>query len=147
MTHGWWLDRTYIESSRTFEPLYDANGKQIKAASGSAFAQYGNIITRRIRWAELRAVTIGPDAPTTNGLVDDETPFSLIVGGPQNSTVTLARISGSAWEQYDNVETNIDNAILNIYSHTVRFRSGVQEMDQGMWNEMDPPPIEPEPDP
>ena len=145
MIHGWWLDRAYVETNVSFEPLRDENGRSkfIEYAGSGNYTQYGNIITTVFRFAELIAVTIGVDAPSTDLILSSGVDSGkLVVSGPQLSTIKIEPITGSAWQQYNSVETTLADGILNLFSHSVKFRCGTRTVTQGMYNELDAPPID-----
>lgn len=145
MIHGWWLDHAYVETNVDFEPLHDENGraKFAEFESSGNYSQYGNIITTVFRFAELRAVTVGVDAPSTNLIPTTGVDAGkLVVEGPQSSSIKIAPIGGSAWEQYNSVDTTLSDGILNLFAHAVTFRCGTRTVTQGTYNELDTPPIE-----
>ena len=147
MIHGWWLDHAYVETNVDFEPLLDSNGNPIAVqyVESGYYARFGNIITSQWRFAELRAVTVGVGAPSTSGLIatSGASEGSLVVGGPQSSAITIEPLADSEWEQYNSVDTTLADGILNLFAHTVTFRCGTRTVTQGMYNELDTPPVPP----
>lgn len=131
MVHGWLIDRIYTERNVDFEPLRDVDGKpvtvELVGSSGNC-VQYGNITTSVWQYCELRAVTVGMSSPSLSGIPE-----------------TLpSPISGSAWAQYRDVDTTSADRILDLWEHTVTYRCGSRSTSQGIFDDMDTPPIPPE---
>jgi len=149
MIHGWWLDRTWIENEASFIPLKDAAGRQVYQAtlnSGATYkSEFGEITRKKIKYAELSAVTVGPNAPATGGLIgtDSNSPLygQLTVSGP-SGLITLPPLD-LQWHQFTEVETVAGDRILDIWIHRVSFRSIKVEYEMGTYSELDPPDIDP----
>lgn len=148
MIHGWWLDRTWIENETSFIPLKDADGRQMYQTtlnSGAYNSEFGEITRKKIKYAELSAVTVGPNAPATGGLIetDPNSPLygQLTVSGP-SGLIPLPPLD-LQWHQFTEVETVAGDRILDLWIHRVSFRSLKVEYEYGTYSELDPPDIDP----
>ena len=149
MIHGWWLDRTWIENEASFIPLKDAAGRQVYQStlnSGATYkSEFGEITRKKIKYAELSAVTVGPNAPATGGLIetDPNSPLygQLTVSGP-SGLIPLSPLD-LQWHQFTEVETVAGDRILDLWIHRVSFRSIKVEYEYGTYSELDPPDIDP----
>ena len=147
MIHGWRLDRTWIENETSFIPLKDTEGRQVyQSTLQSGYkSEYGEITKKKIKYAELSAVTIGPVAPATGSLIDADSSSPLYgqlnVAG-RSGLITLPPLD-LQWFQFTEVETAAIDRILDLWEHRVSFRSISVNYEYGTYSELDPPDIDP----
>lgn len=148
MIHGWWLNRTWIESESSFIPLKDEANEQVyeyTEVGGLYKSEYGQITKKKIKYAVLDAITLGSAPPSTSALIDDNPSSpnygSLNVEGP-GGDINLPPLNRH-WKQYTNVETTRVDSILDVWEHVVTFRSISVEVSEGLYSELDPPDVEP----
>lgn len=160
MLHNWWLMRAWVEVNTDFVPMRDAADEPIyqfvKSANGTSStykAEFGQITTKTWKYAQLKAVTIGETPESIDALIDNNPEsgtYGNLVAGSPSGNITIPTLSGSNanWKQSASVETTLADEILNVWEHTVTFRSGLIEYKEGTYSELDEPdfyaPIEEE---
>lgn len=136
--HGWWLDSGWSEIQRDFDPAVDANGTPQYSLVSGVYYPYGNIRTTTWKYIRFDSLTDSPVAPSLP-TIDEE--GRLRMTHPGGTTLVLP-MSGGVWEN-ESPETKTVDVLLQLYEHTVLFKSGRVDEKMGVYSELNTPPAPP----